>query len=276
MTGLPLGSGIGLRTQHFAHLLEHNVSGVSWMEVVSENFFEAGGRPWAVLERVRAQVPIALHGVSMAIGDAHGVPNRYLDRLSTLIARVEPKVVSDHLCWGTFGGHYGHDLWPLHYTEETLAQVVTQVGRVQERLRRQILLENPSSYVAFAASTIPEWEFLAEVACRSGCGILLDVNNIYVSSINHGFSWRTYVEHIDPESVGYFHLAGHTDKKSYLLDSHVGPVPEVVWEVYRYALTHIGRKPALIEWDEDVPAYEVVVAEAAKAESAHEELRIAV
>ncbi len=231
------------------------------MEVISENFFAPGGRPWKVLERVRRDVPVVMHGVSMAVGDADGVSDRYLDDLAALIERVEPACVSDHLCWGGYGGHVAHDLLPLPYTEEALAHVVTQVERVQERLRRRIMLENASTYVTFAASHIPEHEFLAEIAKRADCGILLDVNNVFVSANNHGFDAKAYIDAIPADRVGQLHLAGHTDHGSFLLDSHIGPVPTGVWDLYRYTVQSLGAVPTLVEWDEDVPPYEEVVAD---------------
>lgn len=260
-----LGHGIGLRVAHFGHILEHGTSGVDWFEIISENFFEPGGRPQAVLERVRSDVPVVMHGVSMALGNLDPVPGDYLDALERLIERVEPAWVSDHLCWGGHGGHYAHDLLPLPYTEEALAHVARQVDRVQERLGRPILVENVSSYVAFTDSHMSEHEFLIELSGRTGCGLLLDVNNVYVSARNHGFSAEEYVDAIPAERIGQIHLAGHTDHGSYLLDSHVGPVPEPVWQLYARVVRRVGAVPSLVEWDEDTPDYATVVAESHKA-----------
>ena len=189
---LDLGHGIGLRTQHFARFLAERPP-VDWVEAVTENFMAPGGRPVAVLEKVRAEVPVVLHGVSLAIGSVDPIPERYLAELAAIVERVEPALVSDHLCWGTHRGQYLHDLLPLPYTEESLAHVTSRVQQVQERLGRQLLLENPSSYVAFKDSTMTEWEFLAELTRRSGCGILLDVNNVYVSARNLGFDPLEYL-----------------------------------------------------------------------------------
>jgi uncharacterized protein (UPF0276 family) len=260
-----LGHGIGLRLAHYQHILDHGVSGVDWFEIISENFFEPGGRPWAVLDRVRAAVPVVMHGVSMGLGSPEPVPDSYLDSLVALIRRAEPAWVSDHLCWGGFGGRYSHDLLPLPYTEEALEHVVRQIDRVQERIGRAMLVENVSSYVSFTASEMSEWEFLVEVSRRAGCGILLDVNNIHVSARNHGFSAEAYLDAIPAERIGQVHLAGHTDRGSYLFDSHVGPVPEPVWELYRRLVRRIGRVASLVEWDEATPDYETVVAESRKA-----------
>jgi uncharacterized protein (UPF0276 family) len=261
----PPGCGIGIRRQHFAHLLEHGPTGVDWMEVISENLFEPGGRPWAVYERVRREVPVAMHGVSMAIGNADPVPKAYLQRLQRAIDRLEPACVSDHLCWGGFGGHYAHDLLPLPYTEEALRHVVARVSMVQDVLRRQILLENPSSYVRFAESTLSEADFLVAVAEQADCGILLDINNVYVSSQNHHFSATQYIEKIPTKRVGYLHLAGFTDRGWFLLDSHIGPVPDCVWGLYQHARAHLGPLPVLVEWDEAVPSYTEVVAQCERA-----------
>jgi uncharacterized protein len=267
-----LGHGIGLRLAHFQHILDQGVSGVDWFEIISENFFEPGGRPWAVLDRVRAAVPVVLHGVSMGLGSPEPVPDAYLEPLCALIRRVEPAWVSDHLCWGGVAGRYSHDLLPLPYTKEALDHVVGQIDRVQERIARPMLVENVSSYVAFAGSEMSEWDFLAAIARRTGCGILLDVNNIYVSARNHGFSAEEYLDAIPGDAVGQVHLAGHTDRGSYLFDSHVGPVPDPVWQLYARLVRRIGRVPSLVEWDEGTPEYEVVVAESHKAAALEREL----
>jgi uncharacterized protein (UPF0276 family) len=260
-----LGHGIGLRLAHFEHILEHGVSGVDWFEIISENFFEPGGRPWAVLDKVRASVPVVMHGVSMGIGSPEPVPDSYLDSLCGVIERVEPAWVSDHLCWGGVGGRYSHDLLPLPYTVEALDHVARQIDRVQERIGRAMLIENVSSYVAFVASEMSEWEFLVELARRTGCGILLDVNNVHVSARNHGFSAEQYLDAIPVDRIGQIHLAGHTDRGAYLFDSHVGPVPDPVWELYARVVRRAGRVPSLVEWDEGTPDYDVVVAESHKA-----------
>ncbi|HEU4537214.1 MAG TPA: DUF692 domain-containing protein, partial [Polyangiaceae bacterium] len=191
--------------------------------------------------------------------------DEYLDALAALARRVEPAWVSDHLCWGGYQGTYGHDLWPLPLSEEALAHVVGRVQAVQERLGRPLLIENVSSYVAFAASTLPEWEFLNELARRSGCGLLLDVNNVYVSARNHAFSAEAYVDAIEPAFVGQLHLAGHDDFGSYLFDSHLGPVPDPVWQLYERTIARMGPVSTLVEWDTDVPPYPVVAADSARA-----------
>jgi uncharacterized protein len=259
-----LGHGIGLRTRHFGRFLAERPP-VDWVEAVTENFMAPGGRPLAVLEKVRAEVPVVLHGVSLGIGSVDPLPEAYLGELGRIVERVQPAMVSDHLCWGTHRGQYVHDLLPLPYTEEALAHVVTRVLQVQDRLRRQLVLENPSSYVAFRDSTMTEWEFLAALTRRSGCGVLLDVNNVYVSSRNFGLDPVEYLLGIPVESVRYFHLAGHRDKGRYLLDSHDQAIPAPVWELYRAAIRRFGRVPSLVEWDDAIPPLEDVVAESRKA-----------
>jgi len=228
-----------------------------------------GGRPIAVLERVRADVPVVLHGVSLAIGSVDPIPEAYLAALAGLVARLQPALVSDHLCWGTHRGQYLHDLLPLPYTEEALDHVARRVQQVQERLGRPLLLENPSTYVAFKDSTLTEWAFLSELTRRTGCGLLLDVNNVYVSARNLGFDPLEYLRGIPAGRVGYFHLAGHTDKGTYLLDSHAHAVPPAVWALYREAVRRFGEVPSLVEWDDQIPPLEEVVAESRRA-AAHQ------
>lgn len=272
-TNPDLGHGIGLRTTHFPHYLEHGARGIDWVEIISENFFEPGGRPWAVLERVRADVPVVAHGVSLGIGSVDPLSEQYLASLETLIGRIQPAWVSDHLCWGGHGGRYAHDLLPMPFTEEALAHVVERVARVQDRLGRQILLENVSSYVTYRQSELPEWEFLTEIARRADCGILLDLNNVYVNAFNHSFSAERYVDFIPADRIGQIHLAGHTDRGTYLFDSHVGPVPEPVWALFRRLGARMGSVPTLIEWDEEVPPYQVVVAESRRAAELSQQVR---
>jgi uncharacterized protein (UPF0276 family) len=259
-----LGHGIGLRTKHFGRFLAERPQ-VDWVEAVTENFMAPGGRPIAVLDKVRAEVPVALHGVSLAIGSVDPLSETYLGELARVVERVQPAMVSDHLCWGTHRGQYVHDLLPLPYTEESLAHVVTRVSQVQDRIGRRLLLENPSAYVAFRDSTMTEWEFVAELTRRSGCGMLLDVNNVYVSSRNFGFDPVEYLLGIPVDCVGYFHLAGHTDKGKYLLDSHDHAIPAPVWNLYKVAVRRFGRVPSLVEWDDAIPPLEDVVAESRKA-----------
>ena len=240
--------------------------------MISENFFEPGGRPWVALERARRDVPIAIHGVSMCLGNAEPLSEPYLRRLEALIARLEPAVVSDHLSWGGLGGRYAHDLLPLPYTEEALELVVGKLRALQDRLGRRVLVENPSSYVAFDASTMTEWDFLSEVSARADCGVLLDVNNVCVSAQNHGFDPEVYVDAIDPRRVGQIHLAGHSRSGALLVDTHLGPVPEAVWTLYRRVVGRAGRAiPTLVEWDAEVPEWDVLVGEARRARAIERE-----
>jgi uncharacterized protein (UPF0276 family) len=265
-----LGCGVGLRRRHYEDVLDGKAR-ADWFEVVSENFMVAGGRPLAVLERARAVAPIVLHGVSLSIGSVDPLDERYLEALRELADRFEPAWVSDHLCWGSIGGHYAHDLLPLPFTEEALAHVASRIRAVQDRLRRRILIENVSSYLTYAHSTIPEWEFLAEVARRADCGVLLDVNNVYVSATNHGFDPHAYLAGIPADLVGQFHLAGHSDRGTYLFDTHDGPVSPPVWELYRRAVRLFPGVSTLIEWDEQVPELEVLLAEAERARAVEQE-----
>ncbi|HET6344787.1 MAG TPA: DUF692 domain-containing protein [Myxococcota bacterium] len=260
-----LGHGIGLRLPHHGEFMGEAPPPVDWLEVVSENFMVPGGRPLHVLDTVRARYPVVLHGVSLSIGATEPLDDAYLVALARLAHRVEPAWISDHLCWGSHGGRYGHDLWPLPYTEEALAHVVERVEQVQERLGRHILLENVSSYVTFTASAMPEWEFLSEVAERADCGILCDVNNIYVSARNHGFAPETYVDGLPPQRIGQVHLAGHDADGPLLIDTHGAPVADAVWALYRRAVARFGPVSTLVEWDEDVPPLDVVLAESVRA-----------
>jgi uncharacterized protein len=259
------GHGFGLRAPHTAELLAGGVFGADFVEAISENFLGRGGRPRALLERVRRDVPIALHGVSLSVGGTDPLSDSYLRELGALCDEIEPVFVSDHACFGTVGGHYGHDLWPLPYTEEAVTHVAARVMYVQEELGRQILLENVSSYLQFAASSLTEWEALAEIARRSGCGILLDVNNVYVSAWNHRFSPEAYVDALPLESVRQIHLAGHAHRGDLLVDNHGAEVAPAVWALYARAISRFGSVPTIIEWDDAIPSLERLQAEVAAA-----------
>lgn len=258
--------GFGLRVPHYDHILRAGVQ-ADFVEATSENFMGRGGRAYAVLERVRADRPIALHGVSLSIGGLDPLDASYLEQLRQLATRVDALSVSDHLCFGTFGGHYAHDLWPLPYTEEALAHVVERVQRVQERLGRRLLLENVSSYVQYRASRLSEWEFLSEVVSRADAGILLDVNNVFVSAENHGFSASDYLRGLPADRVLQIHLGGHSQQAGYLLDDHGSRVAEPVWRLYEAAIGAFGPVPTIIEWDERVPEIDALTAEAERARS---------
>jgi uncharacterized protein len=259
-----LGHGIGLRTKYYPQLLEGRLH-ADWFEVISENFMVRGGRPLAVLEAARSIAPVVLHGVSLSLGSVDPLNEDYLRDLGELAERVEPAWVSDHLSWSSFGGHYAHDLLPLPFTEEALVHVSDRIARVQDALDRRILIENVSSYVAFTHSTLSEWEFLAAVAERADCGILLDLNNVYVSARNHGFSPDEYLAGVPRERVGQFHLAGHSDRGTHLLDTHDGPVVAQVWGLYTKAVSRFGAVSTLVEWDDRIPDVEEVLAEADRA-----------
>jgi len=262
-----LGFGAGLRTEHYEDVLAGgtSVESVDWFEVVTENFMDTGGRPLAVLEQVRRDFPVALHGVGLSIGSVDPLNDDYLDRLAALVKRIEPARVTDHLCWTGVDGRPLFDLLPVPYTEEALAHIVNRIGTVQEKLGRRILLENASTYVEYRCSQMPEWEFLARLAEQADCGVLLDVNNVYVSSFNHGFDAEAYIDAIPVDRVGQFHLAGFTDRGSYLFDTHSAPVCEDVWALYRRAVRRFGSGSTLVEWDEDVPAFDRLVQEVDRA-----------
>jgi hypothetical protein len=261
----PLRAGIGLRAPHYRQVAEREPP-LGFLEVHSENFFGDGGAPLATLERLRARYPVSLHGVGLSLGSADPLDEWHLERLSALAGRIEPALVSEHLCWSSVGGRFANDLLPLPYTEESLAHVVARVQVVQERLRHPILVENVSSYAEFEASSIPEWEFLAEVSRRAGCGVLLDVNNIWVNAVNHGFDVLRYLEAIRPGSVGEIHLAGYQEWEGLLIDTHGAAVSEAVWSLYAQALRRFGPVPTLVEWDIDIPPLDVLLGEARKAD----------
>jgi uncharacterized protein (UPF0276 family) len=262
---LPRGHGFGVRVRHYPVFLEEGAQGVDFVEVVTENFITRGGRPRAVLDRLRQDVPVVLHGVSLSVGAVSPLDESYLRDLRDLSVRIEPAIVSDHLCFGTWGRHHGHDLWPLPFTEEALDHVVGRVTQVQDVLGRQIALENVSSYLSYATSVIDEWTFLNEISGRADCKILLDINNAYVNAHNFGFAAERYMDGIDAGRVVQLHLAGHLDKGTYLLDDHGCAVPPDVWDLYQRGVARFGPRPTIIEWDENVPPLEILRAEVEKA-----------
>jgi uncharacterized protein (UPF0276 family) len=240
---------------------------VDWFEIISENFMIDGGRPLWVLDRIREGYPVALHGVSLSLGSIDPTPKNYLHKLKTLIQRVDPLWVSDHLCWTGVHGFNGHDLWPLPYTEESIAHLAQKIGEVQDYLGRQIMVENLSSYIEFKDSTLSEWDFLRGVAQEADCGILLDINNIYVSAHNHRFDARQYVDGIPPEKVFEIHLAGPSRRGDLLIDTHDHPVEEGAWQLYEYFLSRAGPRPTLLEWDDKIPEFPILMEEAGKAKN---------
>jgi uncharacterized protein (UPF0276 family) len=263
---IPARAGIGLRAPHYRELLERRPD-IGWVEVHSENYFGAGGQPRWFLERTRRDYPLSLHGVGLSLGSADALSREHLSALKELIDCFEPGLVSDHLSWSAVGGRYLNDLLPLPYTEESLRIFCEHVDQAHAFLGRQILVENPSSYIAYCDTSIPEWEFLRAVAERTGCGILLDVNNIYVSATNHGFDPLVYLEAIPSAPVQEIHLAGFDQGEHCLVDTHGKPVADPVWSLYQAALRRFGSVPTLIEWDADLPSLDVLLGEAAKADA---------
>ena len=263
--GLPdLGFGVGLRPKHHASIMTGGPR-VDWFEIISENYIDNHGHARHVLDRVAAMCPIVMHGVSLSIGSADPLDRAYLDKLKALVHEIQPAWVSDHLCWTGVAGVNTHDLLPLPLTEESLRHVVTRVRVVQDYLERPLILENPSTYVEFAHSTMPEWEFLTAVALETGCGLLLDVNNVYVSSVNHGFDPEAYIRALPHRHVVQIHLAGPTDCGDYLIDTHDHPVPTPVWRLYALAQALTGGVSTLLEWDANIPEYPDLLAELDKA-----------
>jgi uncharacterized protein (UPF0276 family) len=259
-----LGLGVGLRSVHFSYLL-NNHPAVDWFEIISENFMDSGGRPRYVLDKIAERYPVVMHGVSLSIGSTDPLNFEYLAKLKKLAGAVNARWVSDHLCWTGVAGLNAHDLLPIPLNEKTLAHVVGRVRAVQDFLERPLVLENPSTYVTFAESTLSEWEFLARLTEETDCGLLLDVNNVYVSSVNHDFDPRTYILAIPPERVVQFHIAGHTNCRTHLIDTHDDHVIDLVWELYRLAHRHTGGAATLLEWDARIPEFPVVHAEVLKA-----------
>ncbi len=261
------GFGLGLRKEHHAAFLNAHPP-VDFVEVISENFMACGGRPLMTLEAVRERHPVILHGVSMSLGSAHGLSRDYLTELKTLASRIDPLWVSDHLCWTGTSSHNSHDLLPLPYTEEALERFSANLNFAQDVLERPLLVENPSSYIGFAHSTLSEWEFLAELTRRTGCYLLLDVNNIYVSSINHGYDPLEFLAGIPVDRVRQIHLAGHSQgPEGMLIDTHDAPVRDEVWALYARAIERFGPCATMIERDDDIPPLEDLLAELDQARS---------
>jgi uncharacterized protein (UPF0276 family) len=263
---LPPSAGLGLRAPHVAIVLAERPP-VPWFEVHSENYFADGGPALAALDRIRADYPVSLHGVGLSLGSTDPLDTGHLAKLARLADRIEPARISEHLCWSSVGGRHYNDLLPLPFTQEALDHVCARVSAAQDFLRREILVENVSSYVTFPESTLPECEFVAAVATRTGCRLLVDVNNIYVNARNHGIDADAYLAAIPPSMVAEIHLAGFDASGPCLIDTHGAPVAAEVWSLYARALMLYGRVPTLIEWDTDIPDFAVLQREAATAQS---------
>jgi len=254
------GFGLGLRTRHYADFLDARQH-VDWLELLSDNYMVPGGKPLVMLDHICANYPVVMHGVALSIGSADGVDETYLDALAQLVERVQPLWISDHLCWTGVRGRVLHDLYPLPYSEDALDVVVRNVQRVQERLKRSLVLENVSSYVSFGASSMTEWEFISTVCARTDCRLLLDVNNIHVSSVNHGFDAHAFLRGIPADRVQQIHLAGHTGHGDHIIDTHDHPVADSVWALYTEALKLCGPVATMIERDDHIPPLAELVAE---------------
>ena len=255
-----LGFGVGLRSVHFGHILREWPA-VDWFEIISENFIDSQGRPRHVLDQIAERYPLVMHGVSLSIGSTDPLDFEYLAKLKRLAGEINARWVSDHVCWTGVLGRTSHDLLPLLLTEESLAHVAARVRTVQDFLERPLVLENPSSYVTFAADTMPESEFLARLVADTNCRLLLDVNNVYVSSRNHDFDPHAYLRSIPAANVQQFHLAGHTDLGTHCIDTHDGHVVDRVWDLYREAVQLTGGAATLLEWDAKIPEFGVLLAE---------------
>lgn len=265
------GAGLGLRSQHYRHILEEEPA-IAWFEVLTENYFGAGGLPHHYLQAVRDRYPITFHGVGMSLGATDPLNRDYLARLRELTVRYEPAWISDHIAWISSDGAYVHDLLPLPYTEDCLRHLVQRISQVQEYLGERMLVENPSTYLQFDGEDMSEPEFMRELAQEADCYLLLDVNNVHVSATNHGFDAATYVDAMPASRVREIHLAGYEEHENYLFDTHGKPVHEPVWDLYRRALRRLGPVPTLIEWDTDIPAFDVMAEEAHKASACMQEL----
>lgn len=266
----PLGFGLGLRPQHYTEILDGDPA-IDWFEVISENYLVPGGNPLRMLDRIAERYPLVMHGVSMSIASTAPFDEDYLDQLVRLARRIKPKWISDHLCWTGVHGVNLHDLLPFPYTREALDHVVARIAYVQEKLGRPLCLENVSSYVTFQESEMSEWEFIAEMARRTGCWLLFDVNNVFVSAYNHGFDAHAFLEAIPPDRVIQFHLAGHSDMGTHLIDTHDAPVRSEVWDLYRAALKRFGPVSTMIERDDNIPPLAELVDELRHARAIAEE-----
>ncbi len=270
-----LGFGLGLRSPHYSYIIK-NTPKVSWFEIISENYIgmeNAGaGRPLEILKEIRKNYPIVMHGVSLSIGSADPINMNYLKKIKNLMQIIEPAWVSDHICWTGVDQENLHDLLPLPYTEEVIEFLVSKISRVQDFLGRRMLFENVSSYFSFKESEMPEWEFISDISKRAGCGILLDINNIYVSSVNHGYNPFIYLNSIPRASVEQFHLAGHSNMGKYLIDTHDHPISQPVWDLYEKAVERFGPTSTLIERDDHIPEFNELIQELNHAKSIEEKI----
>lgn len=247
-----LGFGLGLRTNHYESILQQKPN-LDWLEIITENYLVPGGKPLYYLDRIREHYPLVMHGVSLSIGSTDPIDKNYLNDVKKLAERIEPAWISDHLCWTGVKNLNMHDLLPLPYTESAIQHVVSQIQQVQDFLQRKILIENVSSYLTYQQSEMPEWIFLSEIIKRADCYILLDINNIYVSAFNHGFNPEEYLSHIDSSRVYQIHLAGHSNCKDYIIDTHDNAIIEPVWDLYASAIKRFGAVSTMIERDDNIP-----------------------
>ena len=259
-----LGYGLGFRPTHFSYVKEHKPD-IDWFEVISENYMDTGGKPRRLLDELREHYPIVMHGVSLSIGTVDPINSEYIAKLRKLIDDVNPEWISDHLCWTGVAHKNSHDLLPVPYTEEALKHIIERIKQVQNELGRRIILENPSTYLEFTASTLTEWDFIKTMAEESDCGLLLDVNNIYVSCYNHRWDPKKYIDALPLDRVQQIHLAGHTNKGTHIVDTHDDYVIDEVWEMYRYVIEKGGFKNTMVEWDDSIPDFPIVMEELAKA-----------
>ncbi len=265
-----LGYGLGLRSVHYEHVLTQRPTGVDWFELITENYLAPGGRPRSILREVRANYPVVLHGLSFNIGSNEAPDWDYLKQLKALVAEIEPEWVSDHLCWTGLDGYTSHDLLPISYNPQCLQRVSDKVEQIQDALGQQVVLENPSLYIGFRSATMTEPEFLNALVARTGCDILLDVNNVYVSTFNMGGDAYAYIDALNPKAIRQFHLAGHTNNTTHIIDTHDHPVCDEVWKLYEYACKRFGPTATLLERDDHIPPFPELLAELQQARELQE------
>ncbi len=259
------GAGIGLRSEHYQTILNERPS-TPWLEALTDNYMGAGGLPLYHLEKIREHYPITFHGVGLSLGSTDPINKQYLSQLKALVNRFEPVHVSDHLAWVSVNNHYAHELLPFPYSQEALNLIANKINQVQDFMGTPLIVENPSTYLEFKQSEMPEWQFIQELIAKTGCQLLLDVNNIYVSATNHGFSTDEYINAIPAASVKEIHLAGYEENEHYLFDTHGYKIRDGVWDLYKKTIATLGNIPTLIEWDTDIPEYTVLQKEASKAQ----------